>query len=74
LGTIYKQKIINELEGLSEYRLSKVYKIIHLLNTEILPESKKENNLKSLFGIWRGIKINESMIDEAEKSLFPYES
>jgi hypothetical protein len=72
--TIYKKKIMAELDGLSEYRLSKVYKFIHLLNTEIMPAARKENNLKSLWGVWKGIEIDESMIKEAENSLFPFEN
>ena len=72
METTYKQKILNELDGLSENHLAKVYKFIHLFNSELHLSTTPRNNLKSLQGILKGITIEEQLFDEAKKSLFPF--
>lgn len=69
----YKEKILEEIEGFPEDKMPKLYKIIHLLATELRTETKKTGNRSSLKGLWKGSQINESLFIEAKKTLFPYE-
>ena len=69
----YKEKILKELEGVPEEMMPKLYRIIHLLATELIPNAKETGNRGSLKGIWKGSQIDESLFLEAKKSLFPYE-
>jgi len=69
----YKEKILKELEVVPEEMMPKIYKIIHLLATELMPKTKVTGNRGSLKGIWKGSQIDESLFFEAKKSLFPYE-
>ncbi len=69
----YKEKILKELEVVPEEMMPKIYKIIHLLATELMPKTKDTGNRGSLKGIWKGSQIDESLFLEAKKSLFPYE-
>jgi hypothetical protein len=65
----YKEKILEEIEGFPEDKMSKLYRIIRLLVTEL----RKTGNRGSLKGLWKGSRINESLFIEAKKTLFPYE-
>ncbi len=69
----YKEKILREIEKVPEDKIPKLYKLIHLLTNELMPETKKTGNRGSLKGIWKGSQIDESLVIEAKKSLFPYE-
>ena len=69
----YKEKILEEIEGFPEDKMSKLYRIIRLLVTELRSETKKTGNRGSLKGLWKGSRINESLFIEAKKTLFPYE-
>jgi hypothetical protein len=69
----YKEKILKELEGVPREMMPKLYKIIHLLATELIPKTKETRNRGSLKGIWKGSQVDESLFLEARKSLFPYE-
>ena len=69
----YKEKILKELEVVPEEMMPKIYKIIHLLATELMPKTKDTGNRGSLKGIWKGSQIDESLFLEAKKSLFSYE-
>jgi len=69
----YKEKILKELELVPDEMMPKIYKIIHLLATELMPKTKDRGNRGSLKGIWKGSQIDESLFLEAKKSLFPYE-
>jgi hypothetical protein len=69
----YKEKILKELEGVPREMMPKLYKIIHLLATELIPKTKETGNRGSLKGIWKGSQVDESLFLEARKSLFPYE-
>ena len=53
--------------------MPKLYKIIHVLATELMPKKKETGNRGSLKGIWKGSQIDESSFLDARKSLFPYE-
>ena len=69
----YKEKILTALEGETSKMMPKLYKIIHLLATELIPKTKETGNRGSLKGIWKGSQVDESLFLEARKSLFPYE-
>lgn len=69
----YKEKILKEIERVPEEMMPKLYKVIHLLTTELMPKTKKTGNRGLLKGIWKGSQIDESLFLEAKKSLFPYE-
>ena len=69
----YKEKILKELEGVPREMMPKLYKIIHLLATELIPKTKETRNRGSLKGIWKGSQVDESLFLAARKSLFPYE-
>jgi mRNA-degrading endonuclease YafQ of YafQ-DinJ toxin-antitoxin module len=69
----YKERILREIERVPESKMPKLYRVIHLLATELMPETKKAAKRGSLKGIWKGAQIDESLFIEAKKSLFPYE-
>ncbi len=69
----YKEKILKELEGVPREMMPKLYKIIHLLATELIPKTKETGNRGSLKGIWKGSQVDDSLFLEARQSLFPYE-
>ena len=72
--SVYKEKILREIEKVPEDKMPKLLKIIHLLTTQTTPKRKKPGKRGSLKGIWKGSQIDESLFNEAKKSLFPYES
>ncbi len=69
----YKEKILKELEGVPDEMMPKLYKIIHLLTTELMQKKDYKENRGSLKGIWEGSQIDESLFFDAKKSVFPYE-
>jgi hypothetical protein len=69
----YKQKILKEIERVPEEKIPTLYKLIHLLTTELMTETKKTGARGSLRGIWQGSRVDDSLFTEARKSLFPYE-
>ena len=74
MPSAYKEKILREIEKVPEDKMPKLLRIIHLLTTETTPKKKKPGNRGSLKGIWKGSQIDESLFNEAKKSLFPYET
>ncbi len=73
MESIYKEKLIKEIETIPEDKLPIFYKIINLLKHELDSEKKKMSSNVSLAGIWLGSKINDDLFIEAKNSLFPYE-
>lgn len=69
----YKEQILKELEGVPGEMMPKLYKIIHVLTTELIQKKDEKGNRGSLKGIWKGSRIDESLFFEAKKSVFPYE-
>jgi hypothetical protein len=68
----YKQKILEEIERVPDEKMSVLYKFVHLLTTELMAQQKSEER-GSLQGIWRGSQIDDELLAEARRSLFPYE-
>ena len=68
----YKEKILKELEGVPGEMMPKLYKIIHLLTTELIQKKDEKENRGSLKGIWKGSQIDESLFLDAKKSVFPW--
>lgn len=73
MPSIYEEKILREIEEVPKEMMPKLYKIIHLLATDLMPKRKRTRNRGSLRGIWKGSQIDDSLFFEAKKSLFPYE-
>ncbi len=73
MPSIYKDKILKEIEDVPEEIMPKLYKIIHMLTTDLIPKTTKRGKRGSLRGIWEGSQIDESLFLDAKKSLFPYE-
>jgi len=74
MQSTYKEKILKEIESIPNDRMPKLYRVIHLLVSELIPQTKKTGNRGSLKGVWKGSQVDESLFIEAKKSLFPYES
>ncbi|HEC67474.1 MAG TPA: hypothetical protein ENI35_01455 [Candidatus Desulfofervidus auxilii] len=73
MTSIYKEKILKEIEEIPEEMMPKIYRIIHILKMELIPKTKKLGVRGSLKGIWKGSQIDEDIFVESKKSLFPYE-
>ena len=69
MKSIYKEKLLKEIETIPEHHLKSVYKIIH----EFKKLSKKTGEKYSLKGIWQGSQVSDELISKAKKSLFPYQ-
>lgn len=69
----YKEKIMQEIEKIPEDKLASMYRIIHLLTGELTAGTQKTSKKVSLKGIWKGSQIDDSLLAEAKKSLYPYE-
>jgi len=67
----YKEKILKDIEKIPESKLHTIYMIVHILINELTTDKPKKR--ASLKGIWKGIKIDDSLINEAKKSMFYYE-
>ena len=74
MASTYKERLFKEIEGFPEEKIAKLYKIIHILRTELMQKVRKNGNRGSLKGIWRGSQIDEELFAEARKSVFPYEA
>jgi hypothetical protein len=74
MPSTYKEKLLKEIEGIPEEMMPKLYRIIHILKTELVSKTKTFGIRGSLRGIWKGSQIDEALFLEAKKSLFPYES
>ncbi len=54
-----KEKITEEIEGLSEAEIEKVIRMIHLVKTEFLREKKKTTieNFERARGAWKDVDV-----------------
>jgi len=73
MATTYKQKLIGEINAVPENLLPRFYRIMHILRTELTRQASTTTARGSLKGIWKGSNIDESLLTESKKSLFPYE-
>ncbi len=73
MATTYKQKLIGEINAVPEYLLPRFYRIMRTLRTELTRQAATTPVRGSLKGIWKGSNIDESLLEESKKSLFPYE-
>ena len=77
MSSIYRDKIISELDSIPEASLPDVYQMLHLLKTRFLTAEKGKKSKKSgksLEGIWKGTVFDEDDFAKARRSLFPYEN
>jgi hypothetical protein len=74
MSQVYKEKILSDIDDIPVDVLPKLYRIVHLLKKEQVHTEGKPGNRGSLRGIWKGIAIDESLFDEAKRSLFKYEN
>jgi len=67
----YKEEILKDMEKIPVEKLPRFYIIIHTLIREFSsPRNKEKTTLK---GLWKGSQINDSLFEDAKKSLFSYE-
>lgn len=69
----YKERILKELDTVPAEMIPKLYRIIRLLTTELMPKSQERGKRGSLRGIWKGSEVDEALFQDARKSLFTYE-
>ena len=74
MATTYKQKLIGEINALPEELIPRFYRIVRTLRSELSNKATVMPKRGSLRGIWGNVKIEESQIVEAKKSIFSYES
>ena len=67
----YKEEILKDMEKIPIEKLPRFYIIIYALIKEFSSSKNKEK--PTLKGLWKGSQINDSLFDEAKKSLFSYE-
>jgi len=68
----YREKLHQEIESVPDGLLPQFYRIVHVLKLELLPK-QKHGKRGSLKGIWKGGEIDDSLLEEAKKSLYSYE-
>ncbi|MDD5693640.1 MAG: hypothetical protein PHU86_04180 [Patescibacteria group bacterium] len=73
MATTYKQKLIGEINALPEELIPRFYRIVRTLRSELSNKATVMPKRGSLRGIWGNVKIEESQILEAKKSIFSYE-
>ena len=77
MPTTYRDKLLVELDMIPETMLPQFYRVFHALIKEMVPLNIERNvastSRKSLHGIWGGGSIDDSLVIEARRSLFPYE-
>ncbi len=67
----YKQRLLDEIENLSESDLAKIIKLINFVKREVLDPEKKESDDKAFwesFGSWKDDRSSEEIIDAIYKS------
>jgi hypothetical protein len=74
MSQVYKEKILSDIDDIPVNVLPKLYRIVHLLKKELVHTKSKSGSRGSLRGIWKGSEIDESLFDEAKRSLFKYEN
>ncbi len=65
MKSIYKEKLLKEIETIPEHHLKSVYKIVH----EFKSLAKETKGKKSLKGIWKGKGFEKIDIEQEIKEL-----
>jgi len=73
MALTYKQKLIGEINALPEELIPRFYRIVRTMRSELTNQRAATPKRGSLRGIWGNLKIDESQILAAKKSLFSYE-
>ena len=69
----YKERLLKEINEFPEEAFPKLYRVLHVLRTELLQKGSKSCARRSLKGIWKGSQIDDDLFLQARRSLFPYE-
>ncbi len=72
--SVYKKKILQDIEKIPEIEYPKLYKLIHIITSGLLSDTNMPEKRGSLKGIWGKIKVDESLFEKAKRSIFPYEN
>ena len=70
----YKEMLLKEIDEFPEEAIPKLYRVLHVLRTELLQKRSKSCARGSLKGIWKGSQFDDDLFRQARKSLFPYEA
>lgn len=65
----YKELMLREIQTIPESKMMRIYAIMHPL-LSALKVTRKRGSLK---GIWKDVKVEDSLLEDAKKSLFSYE-
>jgi len=68
-----KEKLHKLIETIPEDMMPVIYKMINLLKSEWVLSTKKNGQRGSLAGIWKSSQIDDTLFDQAKKSIYPYE-
>ena len=74
MTTIYKKKLLKEIETIPDKHFKSLYKMIHYFKIELKSGGEKNVKKYSLAGIWKGSHIDDNLIRDAKKTIFPYET
>jgi hypothetical protein len=74
MTTIYKKKVLKEIETIPDKHFKSLYKMIHYFKIELKSGGGKNVKKYSLAGIWKGSQIDDNLIRNAKKTIFPYET
>jgi hypothetical protein len=69
-----KNKLLKEIDEFPQEAIPKLYRVLHVLRTELVWKGDKSRVRRSLKGIWKGSQIDDDLFLQAKRSLFPYES
>jgi len=70
----YKDRLLKEINEFPEEAIPKLYRVLHVLRTELMQKENKSCARRSLKGIWKGSQIDDDLFRQARKSFFPYEA
>ena len=73
MAMTYKQKLIGEINALPEELIPRFYRIVRTMRSELSNQTAVTPKRGSLRGFWGNLKIDESLIFAAKKTLFSYE-
>jgi hypothetical protein len=68
-----KKRLMREVMSVPDEIVPNLTRIIRLLKKELPQNGKKDSARGSLKGIWKGSRIDNSIIADSKRTLFPYE-